>query len=993
MELYQNIRKEKKHLGRLKAMRAKIYKQVAPITVAVHKSKEPIAPGVQESLSYSPIEKGAVWADVSGCAWFRLSGRVPETCAGKHVVIRISIGGEGLVYEGTEPISGIAVGSNWHYMDQLGASVAKSVIEVADAAEAGQEIEIYLDAGYNGFCGQNPDFGIFRFAELCVVDDGLRGFYYDYLCIASLLSVTEAADKRDELEGLLDASYALLGQAVDEARAVLAPLFDGEPDPSLNVTAIGHSHLDLAWLWPLRETKRKAQRTFANQLRNFERYPHFTYGASQPWQFEYIKDNAPTQYAGLKAMAAEGRFECQGGMWVEADTNLASGEALIRQILYGKSFFREEFGAEMQICWLPDVFGYNANMPQILKKSGLPYFCTIKLSWNEHNRFPHRSFVWQGIDGSEVLAHMPPDETYNSAGTPACMRFTAGNYPEREVAPEALFLYGVGDGGGGPGEVHIEMIERQARLAGSPSVSHGTAAGFFAKLEKYREALPRYAGELYLETHQGTYTTQGANKNFNRRSEYALQDFEALHALAVRRGYAYPKDKLDAWWKEILLYQFHDIIPGSSIERVYAESQARYAKILKEIEAGIKDVLAFMGEAGAAGRVANENGGGRVEGGKGFSVYNPTGFTRTEYVSRGRKWYLAEVAAHGFAPLRVASLPQAPFAYTAESMANEFVSLRFSKTGEIISLIRKADGFEYAGGELNALRIYGDKRRPLDAWDIHMGYWAEPFTQLKATKVETTVDGPMLRRRSFYKYGRSSIVQDIILYANSPVVYFRTECEWQAKLKMLRADFDVSIAAAEVLCDIQMGSVRRPTGDESPTEKAQFEICAHKYVDLSEAGHGISLLNDCKYGHRVKGRRMSLNLLRSPVWPDPTADRGAHCFTYALFAHEGDCGTETLAHAYALNKPLRVFKGAADVGSLAWTDNPAVVVETLKQSEDGEGVILRLFESQGKAAVCKLETVFGGKAVECDLMEKEIGAVDLGRLEFGGYEMRTVRLG
>ncbi len=966
------IKKEKKHLRRLNRIRSAIYTKVAQFKVGVHPSAEPIPAGSQNDLSYRSISRKSIWGGVYDCAWFRLQAAIPASAAGKHVVAHVNVGGEGAVYQATEPQNAITLEMN--FIDHLQSGVGKTVIEVSKQAEANQEVQLYIDAGYNGYYGYPFGWGVFQYADLCVVDDNLLAYYYDYLCISSLLSVTNDKPERGRLEKLLDESYSFLSSSVLKASSILNPLFDGQPDESVTFTAIGHSHLDLAWLWPIRETKRKAQRTFSNQINNAKRYPSYIYGASQPWQFEYLKQNVPQQYAALQQMASQGQLELQGGMWVEADTNLSSGEALIRQIHYGKEFFRKEFVKEMEICWLPDVFGYNGNLPQILKKSGLPYFMTIKLSWNEHNRFPHRSFVWEGIDDSQVLVHMPPGDDYNSAGSPACIRLAAENYTERDLAPQALLVYGIGDGGGGPGEAHIELVMRQKNLAGSPRVNPGSAIDFFGKLDQYRHKLPTYKGELYLEKHQGTYTTQAANKYFNRRSEYALQNLEALCALAWQKGRDYPQEKLDVWWKEVLLYQFHDILPGSSITRVYKESRARYQKVLNEIEDERKEVLAFLSN------------------GSGTSAFNPTSFERHEYIHNDDAWFHARLAPYSFAPLQ--ELPtQSGLLFNEDSIENEHIRVQFSIKGDILSVRSKKDGKEYAQGQLNTLRLYRDKWLFFNAWDIDWKYFEKSHHELKAYKHESFIDGPTVIRRSYYRHGRTTLKQDVILYADRPILYFQTTCDYHETFKMLRADFDLAIQSPFVTCDIQLGSIQRSTGDSTDVEKAQFEICAHKYVDLSDGEHGASLLNNSKYGHRVKGNRISLNLLRSPIYPDKTADRGKQQFTYALFLHEGECGTETLKHSYSLNKPVFLTAGQVDVDSMANTDTPSVVVETIKRAHSADGIILRLYESQGAPAACRLQTIFSfTEAVETDLMENELGSIDLNKIEFTPFEIKTIKL-
>ncbi len=972
MEPIHALKKEKTQLRRLKALRARVYKKIAPVDVRVSSSTEPVDLQQRETLVYRRIQKNGIWGRVFDCAWFHMTATIPASARGKHVVLHTNVGGEGLVSNGADPDKAITLIST--YLDRVTPGLGKSIIEITPSAEGGEAVDLYLDATYNGYYNVPYGRGIYHYAELCAVDEPMRDYYYDYLTVASVLSVTEEPARRAQLTAMLDESYALAFSDLPQAREKLLPVLVGTPDPDFAITATGHSHLDLAWLWPIRETKRKAARTFANQVNNAARYPDYIYGVSQPWQLDYIKKTHPNQYRQIKEMHARGQLELQGGMWVEADTNLASGEALIRQIWYGTDFFRREFGEEMEICWLPDVFGYNGNLPQIIRKSGLDYFMTIKLSWNEHNRFPYRSFVWQGIDGSEVLVHMPPDETYNSAGTPACTKHARDNYTERDVSKEVLMLYGLGDGGGGPGEAHIELLRRQKQLAGWPTVTFGRAVDFFHRLAGIQQKLPRYSGELYLEKHQGTYTTQGYNKRYNRACEFALQDLETLSAFAATKGIRYPVEEIDAWWKEVLLYQFHDILPGSCVTRVYTESRARYEILLREIHAERDAILAQLGKAQDAPR----------------AVFNPTAYNRTEYLRRDGHWYRAEMKPYAAAALSPAE-PQPELKCDGTSIENGVVKVAFGKSGEIVSLVDKASGREYAEGGINVLRVYPDKFSMFNAWDIDWKYYNRAAKTLRAARAETFIDGAEVVRRNYFSFGRSELIQDIVLTPGSRTVQFRTRCDWHTTFRMLRSESDVAVHTDHVRCDIQYGSIDRSTGNTTPEEVAQFEICAHKYVDLSDGEKGISLLNNSKYGHRVKGNRLSLNLLRSPIFPDTKADRMAHEFTYALMPHEGGCGTETLKQSYFLNKPPVDCAGVWD--SIVSTDNEAVVVEVVKQAGVDDALIVRLYESQGREARCALKTGFDFKtAVETDLMERGQTPVDPARLQFTAFEIKTLKL-
>ena len=976
MEPIEVMKKEKTQLERLEKMRRYIYTPIAELSVEYSPSKEPVAWEKRHSLEYKKLPKNGKWAEVFGCAWFRIRGQIPEAAAGKHVIAHIDIGGEGLVYEhngNKMPVGAVTLDTS--FIDRLQACIAKSVVEIKNPAKGKEEIDFDVDAGFNGYYNHPVGNAYFKCARLCTVDEAWLDYYYDYLTVAVLMCSKEEKNERVELENLLDKSFEAAEGSPEEGRKLLKEILNNNPDERVEFTAIGHSHLDLAWLWPIRETKRKACRTFTHQIVNMKRYPDYIYGASQPQQFEFVKESHPEIYKELQEYAQKGQLECQGAMWVECDTNVPSGESLIRQILYGKKFFREEFGQEMNVCWLPDVFGYNGNLPQILKKSGIPYFLTIKLSWNEHNTFPNRSFKWTGIDGSEVLTHMPPAETYNAAASPACAHFAVEHYPERTVSRNAVMLYGIGDGGGGPSEVHIEMGRRQKKLKEGPVMRFGTSKEFFSKLEKEKERLPEYFGELYLEKHQGTYTTQAFNKLSNRKCEYALQNLESLCSIASLEGYKYPKKILEGLWKRVLLLQFHDILPGSSIQRVYTESRNEYLQVMKEIEEQQDQVLEFL-------KLEKE----------GICAYNPVSFAREVFIKNKDRWLCGKLPSYGIGKLDFWT-KENKMTYTENSMDNGLLKVIFAEDGTISSMVDKKTEFEYAGEYLNRLTIYEDEYLEYNAWDIEWEYYKKPYTILKPDVTEIFKDGPTLVHRSIYHHKETEIIQEVKLYPNSQVLYFHTICHWHERLKMLRADFRPSVYADKVKCDIQMGALMRSTKEDTLQEKAQFEICAHKYVDVSNDNRGFSLLNDCKYGHRVKDGMISLNLLRAPVYPDPEADIGDHEFTYALFPHEGVCDERTVKESYYLNQPPIVINGKMPEFSIAQVSSENVVVETIKVAEGGKGIILRAYEAVGKKTVAAIRTGFKYESVYlCDLEENIIEQTTLGNISFGPFEIKTFRL-
>lgn len=979
MKNIKSFKKDLKEMHRLKVLAKRCYTKLENVEVTVCKSREPIAPGQEESLTYTPIRPGEVWAPhVYDCAWFHVTGKTPSEsiAAGSALVLKMDIGGEGTVYENHQAVQMITCRAM--DIDDVSAESGKCIIELSDAALSKGSFDLYIDAGYNGYRVLLPfGFGVFHYAYLAIAHDEWIDAYYDYLAAASLKTTLSGSEKQT-LQRTLDQAYSLflLGD-IAKARTLLQEVIQGEA-ADFSLSAIGHSHLDLAWLWPIRETRRKSIRTFTMQLNNLEKYPEYVYGASQPWQYEQLQKTHPELFEKIRKAIAEGRIEPQGGMYVEADTNLSGGEALIRQIHYGKEYFQKEFGKDMSICWLPDVFGYNGNLPQILKKCGVPYFFTIKLSWNEHNRFPHRSFIWKGIDGSDVLVHMAPSDDYSSDGSPISTQYSLTNFPEKNVSKEALYVFGNGDGGGGASHVHLELLKRQQQMKHTPRVRFESAASFFDRLNLQRNTLPDFHGELYLEKHQGTYTTQGANKKLNRTLEYALQDLEALASFAMLKGAAYPQEDLDRWWKEVLLYQFHDIIPGSSIHRVYKESVERYHLMLSEIDQKKQELLTFLSGTGDKDL-----------------VFNPVSFERSGAAS----WGFAEADA----PSQDAASMSPNMASTSRDAAsssnlvsadgilsNGILTARFNSHGEIISL-KDASGEEYSGGILNRFKCYFDPPLIFNAWDI---WWKYPLLKgktIKAHRPEFILRDDKAVCLNHYRFGRSSIMQEISLKKGEDVLHFETTCDWHSLFKMLRVEFDAPVDPDQVRCDIQLGSLMRSARDNTPEEKAQFEICAHKYVDLSDDQKGFSLLNDCKYGHRVKNGLISLNLLRSPVFPDPKADRGQHTFAYEIYPHKGASDVKTIQRAYALNKPLCTFKGATVPAFSVESSNPDIILETIKKSSEGKDIVVRLYESSGTPQTTSLSVPFSyEELMETDMLEKNPSPADITTLSFTPFETKTL---
>jgi alpha-mannosidase len=681
-------------------------------------------------------------------------------------------------------------------------------------------------------------------------------------------------------------------------------------------------------------------------------------------------------------------------MWVEPDANLPSGESLIRQILYGKRFFRAEFGRDPDCAWLPDCFGFTGALPQILLKSGVRYFMTQKLSWNWVTRHPYHTFRWQGIDGSAVLAHFPPEATYNSAANPNSLAAAARTFTEKDLSDQVLLLFGIGDGGGGPGEEHLERLAREADLSGLPPVVQQPAQAFFDRIAAAAERYPTWSGELYLERHQGTYTTQGRLKQSNRRLETALRELEQAAAFAALfAATPYPHAALERIWKEALLYQFHDILPGSSITRVYDEALPRYEALLDE--------TAALTEAADAALCRLIDGGIATQP---VVVRNSLSWDRREWLQPGDKWILAEAPALGYRVVDAgAPSPFTPPRATPRVLENDILRLCFNADGTIGSFFDKEHGREVlaAGAAGNVLAVYADRG---DAWDIPMDYRDRAPERPLLEAAEPLIDGPRAALRQRYRIGRSTVQQEIVLFAGSRRVDFVTTVDWHEKERMLRTGFTVAVAADEATCGIQFGSIRRPTHARTPADATKFEVCAQKWVDLSESDYGVALLSDCKYGHHLRGNLLDLNLLRSPGYPDPKADRGRHRFTYSLYPHAGDHVAGGVARqGEALGAPLRVLALAPGGGPLpasaSWLgcDAANIVVETVKQAEEGEALVVRLYEAAGTATRATLRCGFPLTAVmACNLIEEEsapLPSLEEGvPLTFNPFEIRTLCL-
>lgn len=924
--------------------------------------------------------------------WFRLHFTAPAAQEGKALFFSLSTGNEnnwdsvnpqGIVYLNGELTQGVDIN---HHLVML---------------KPGKEYDLQVYMYTSLLRRINARFD----AALVWIDEAAENLYYDLKVPLDATSCMQegCADywtimrHLDTAVGLVDlrvpgspAFYASVNAARDYLQTEFYDKECGGKAPVVHT--VGHTHIDVAWLWTLAQTEEKAQRSFSTVLRLMEQFPEYIFMSSQPQLYEYIKKNAPDLYTQILERVRQGRWEVEGAMWLEADCNLTSGESLVRQVLHGKQFMKDEFGVDSHILWLPDVFGYSAALPQILRKSGVDRFFTTKIGWNETNKMPYDAFMWEGIDGTEIFTHFgtarnlpEPGQsdkttTYVCSTEPTMVKGTWERFQQKEYSDKTLITFGFGDGGGGPTRHMLEVLRRTSKgLPGMPRTKMSTAGEFMDGLyedmmarSKVSGRCPKWVGELYLEFHRGTYTSIAKNKRNNRRSELLLQKAEALNVLSgALLGGAYPRQALHDNWQTVLLNQFHDIIPGSSIFEVYEVSDQHYAQVLGDTAA-----LADSALAAIAGAVSE----------KGILVYNPLGFARSGMVSMNGKHYWAEnVPALGW---KVINESDAVSAVRADEscLENEWLRLQMDETGAICSLFDKAAGRELCkpGEKLNELRVFEDFPRDYDAWELSQYYKDKVWVADQVSSRQIVDEGVRKGIRTEKPYGDSCIIQTVYLYANSRRIDFETRVEWHQRHQILKAFFPLDVHASQATYEIQFGHVTRPTHANTSWDAAKFEVCAQKWADIGENGYGISLLNDCKYGHSAQGSTLSLSLLKGATYPNPEADQGSHVFTYSLLPHEGDFREAgTIREAYSLNQPLMAVPtdGCGQLPgcfSLISCDQPGVIIETVKQAEDGDGIIVRMYEAFDRRVRANLTVGLPFSQVTvCDLMEQPLADAEI----------------
>ncbi len=1017
-------------------LRQDLYLPLGPIDVETFTTMDHLTPEEAMKGSFAPMAPGTAWGHSYEYCWMRGKVVLPEAAAGKRIVADLNTGGETTLFVNGKSFGTYRAG--W-------VSVPHHFIEdnvLSICGKAGETFDLLLEAYAGHFYPESPLGG-------CATGPVLPGAYTDpktegqrvtlgnmtfgiwnedayqlYMDLDTLRLLGDQLDpeslRADKIAEALEKATLIADfeQPLEErvasyraAREALKPALEAVNGSTAPVFyAVGNAHLDLAWLWPMAETHRKTSRTFAAQLRLIDEYPDYKYIQSQPAAYVMCREHYPELYERIRAAIKKGQWIAEGAMWVEPDTNMTSGESLVRQVLHGKRFYKDELGVDSVVLWLPDTFGYSAALPQILRKTGVKYLVTQKIFWsyNEGDQFPYHYFTWQGADGSQIDSFLPTNYTYRTDPKEICE--TWKKRVQKRGLDAFLLPFGYGDGGGGPSRDYIEYLEREKDLEGMPRIKQASPTEFFQDMEAAGGPQHTYVGELYFSAHRGVFTSQAAIKKGNRKAELALREAEMWGTMAMLKGAEYPLSRMDAAWKKLLLNQFHDILPGSSIAKVYEDARRDHRWIIGEANE-VKD--------GALAALAQ---------GEGVTVFNSLSFERKALVCLPDEFKngaetpdgvkvpvqpieggalalvtLPPCGAVSLKPAKDEAAEAAVCAYLTESGAvieNAVVRAELNKRGEVISFIDKATGREFAAGPMNRLLAYKDVPRLFDAWDIDSNYIQQPVALEEP--VELTIKeekGLRAVLRVKRQVMNSAFEQDIVLKADSRRLDFETHVDWHELHRLLKVSFPVDVKATEGINEIQFGYMTRPTHRSRLYDSDRFEVCNQRYSALCDQSHGAAVLNDCKYGISMNGNAMELTLLRAAASPEMRADNGEHIFTYAFTAWEGSfLESPVVKEAYDLNVPAQVAKGACPAFSAFSVDAENVFIDTVKPAEDGSNdVILRLYEAKRADTNCALKlNVPAGRVWLCDMLEnkEEELAVENGdvKLHFGTFEVKTLRV-
>jgi alpha-mannosidase len=986
--------------------------------------------------SWTSIRIPFQWGKYDKTYWFRETITITPNFSGKPLVLLLDFP-EALLYLNGKPYHGI----DHNHKEIL----------ICEKSKLNEQFVIALQA----YSGRRLGHNTFSFAELAVLDTTARR-------LDSALTVLQELDKlidhgsyeskkiRDLIHRtLIFLKYFKPGSdeypnAIRRAYNFLLNTLETELKTTIPglVYLIGHSHIDTAWLWTLRETTRKCGRTFSSVLRLMEEFPEFKFSQSQPVLYEFTKRHYPDLYKQINQRIAEGKWEPLGSMWTEADCNIPNGESLVRQIAFGKQFFKNEFGIDSNLLWLPDSFGFNWSLPQILKKSGITNFYSSKLLWNDKTIFPYTSFWWQGIDKTKILAHISPVGLEGQV-TPKSILKNVNPLQEEPPVPPVLQTYGFGDGGGGPIKENLEFAVVLKTIIGLPSSQLSTVQEFFKQLEEQSADLPTWNNELYLETHRGTYSTHAKIKKENRECENLIYSSELLSTLAMLFGKnsaarRYPKQKLEDAWKKLLLNQFHDVITGTSIADVYKDAQQDY----QDIRIRCADVMSncIQGLSHPAKKSKSEFN---------FTLFNSLGWKRNEYieilVKSNEKYfsiedsdgnpilyqivertklgqtllcYVENIPAFGFKHLLVRihgnrSELFEPWTASSNKLETPLYRVHIDSKGAFRSIYAKQLRRELfqKGKTGNFLATYRDVPKQWEAWNIDAEYEKHRIDLWKIKQCKIIEQGPLRAtiRLELKTENGSVFSQNIRFYHHSPRIDFQTHIRWQEKQVLMKVAFPLNMKISSATYEIQFGAVNRSSKPRTEEDSAKFEVPAQQWADMSDAKYGVSLLNDCKYGYNAKENTLQLTLLRSPRYPNPVEpmhcdeeviDQGEHTFCYSLFPHSGDWTKGgTVQRARELNNSILIFHNLQEenIPSLLESSKPNVVIDAVKKAEESDAVIVRMHEAHGVSTETSFR--FGidvSSATECDLLENEEKSHKIVKskltLKFRPFEIKTLKL-
>ena len=971
---------------------------------------------------------GDRWEASYDCArWFKATVKIPPVPPGQELYFEADFGGEALVKINGK-ITG-AVSSGWVNRDRI----FLDTFEAGETAEI--EMEYTVDSG--SFCDDAMDGAksvlyTMNKARLVIADPVCEAYLFDTQIVwEALANISDEYIKARVFEALdesvhrvdFDFDDARVRRSIAEAAEILREKLAKIPHtPQAQIYMTGHSHIDIAWLWRVQETQRKAARTFSNNLALMDRYPDFVFAQSQAILYDTAKRLYPELYERIKQKVASGQWDIEGNVWVEADTNIASGEALIRQLLYGREFFKKEFGVVSDIYWLPDCFGFSWALPQIIKRSGMKYFITSKLAGQDTNRFPHTTFRWKGNDGSEVIAHMQR-MTYGGEFSPAQLVQAAKENDQKDITDKAMGMFGYGDGGGGCTYAMMERGRRLRNFPGLPATKIGHASEFFENVSRHAEDLPVYNDEMYYENHRGTYTSQAFIKKYNRKGELLLTRTEMACVFAGAAGHLFSTEALEEAWKLLLKNQFHDILPGTSIHEAHEDCHEDYSRMTALGEVVKEGAIKHLNT-----KIAAEENSVVVWNFLSHPVTAPakavfeSPFEDPAVFDDGKQLpctvlcreeekilvFMAEdVPAMGYKVFKIGKRQALLPTVTASPrlLKNGLLKVSLDEDGIITSIFDKKNGREVLRGQGNLLTIFQDKCVHETAWNLELNYQIK-FWELKSAKSIRVMESNELRGiiRIERVFNKSTIIQDIILYTESDRLDFKTYAQWYESDKLLKAAFDVDIHSRNATFEIAHGALERPTHWSNSFDLARFEQCGHKWADLSEGDYGVSLLNDCKYGYDIKDNVMRLSLLRAPTCPDRTADQGTHRFTYSLYPHKGGWREGgSVQKAFELNLPLEAFILQKQEGPLPGklsflsADVPNVIIDTVKPAQNGDGIILRVYESSQCRGKVNISSVLPFERVtECNLMEENERDIPTKGKSFAfdikPFEVKTFRL-